>query len=236
MSADGEVEVAVRAEGTEDAAEQLAEGAEAGGGQQAGGLRGRIGRAGLLGGALLALAGPLLDVLTPILSLLEAFLAPVAIMLLRLLSPVLRILFSRVLPAWLSFMSNVNGWISKLSFLDKLSLLAPTLGLLRLLGIDVRGLWETAKSLPSDIWSFMKRLPRQIWEFVRQLPSRIASAIRPDFASPPSRSTGEFGFNGASDAQSGSGIGSSNPIINFSGGLSTLIDRIESSADVDLQP
>jgi hypothetical protein len=95
---------------------------------------------------------------------------------------------------------------------------------------------ETAKSLPSDIWSFMKRLPRQIWEYVRMLPDRIASAIRPDFASPPSRNRGEFGFAGASDAQSGGGIGSSNPIINFSGGLSTLIDRIESSADVDLQP
>jgi len=42
MSADGEIEVAVKAEGTEDAAEQLAEGADTGDGQQ-GGLRGRIG-------------------------------------------------------------------------------------------------------------------------------------------------------------------------------------------------
>jgi len=192
---------------------------------------------GSVGGALLALAGPLLDVLTPIMSLLEAFLAPVAVMLLRLLSPVLRLLFSRVLPAWLSFMSNVNGFIGNLSFLEKLSLLAPTIALLRLLGVDVRGLWETAKSLPGDIWSFMKRLPRQIWEFVRRLPNQIARAIRPDFSVPTrDRGRGDFGLNGASDAQSGSGIGSSNPIINFSGGLSTLIDRIESSADVDLQP
>jgi phage-related protein len=129
MSANGEIELAVSAEGVDDAAAELGGGGGGGGGGPGGGgggLRGNL-RAGAIAGLLLSALGPILDVLSPMLSILEAFLAPVSAMLLRLLQPVLRVLFSQVLPAWLSFMSNVNGAVENLSVLSKVATLIGTL-------------------------------------------------------------------------------------------------------------
>jgi len=263
MSADGEIEVAVRAEGTEDAAEQLASsdgggpgvamGGGGGDGDGGGGLRQSL-RGGIIGGLIGAGLGPLLDVLNPILDILKAFLAPVAVLLLRALSPVLRELI-KLLPGWFEFVSNAGGylqtaveWIKRLPQAISAFIKDPIGSIQNWLMQAVRWLSERFKldTLLSKLRTGLDRLLEQLGGLSTAIAEGIRQAFTPGFLrgggrqTPPSppvrRGSGDFGFNGASDAQSGSGIGSSNPIINFSGGLSTLIDRIESSADVDLQP
>lgn len=148
MSADGEISVAVKAEGVDDAAAELGDGETMGGGGGGGGDGGGGGLSealsgGIVGGLVSQLLGPLLDVLSPMLQLLNAFLAPVAAMLLRLLSPVLRFLI-QLLPAWMQFINDLPQMLA---------------------------------NLPGRIWSFITGLPRMIWDFVKQLPGQIWNAI-----------------------------------------------------------
>jgi len=143
MSADGSIEVAVRAEGTDEAAAELADadadGVPGGGGDGDGGDGGLAQsiRGGIIGGLVSQVLGPLLNVLSPMLNILSAFLAPVAALLLRLFAPVLRF-FLRLLPAWIAFVNDVPGLVSD--------------------AIDF------IQSLPGRIWDFMSSLPRLIWQ------------------------------------------------------------------------
>lgn len=154
MSANGDIEIAVTAEGADDAAAELAEGGEAEGGGMAaaagggggGGLRGNL-RAGAIAGALLSVIGPLLDILNPIMKILQAFLAPLSIMLMRLLSPVLRVLI-RLLPAWFAFMEWVNDGIAGiLSWFEELG--ANTREFINTLATGL-------SNLPGQIWTAIK--------------------------------------------------------------------------------
>lgn len=155
MSADGEVSVAVTAEGTEDAAAELSDadpsgGAAAGGGGGmggGGGLKQSL-KGGLIGGLLSQLLGPLLDVLSPILGILRAFLAPLAVFLLRLFQPVLRLLIG-LLPAWMSFIDTAMQGLPKLIAM--------------------------ITSLPGDIWNFVSSLPGMIWDAISSGASWLAN-------------------------------------------------------------
>lgn len=157
MSADGEIEIQVEATGAEGAAEDLAEASETdvtggatrtdvgqpqatgmGVGDRAerGGFRGSL-RAGALAGILTEALGPLLDILSPIFDILNAFLAPVAALVLRLLQPVLR-LFIKLLPAWFAFVRTAGNVLT--------------------------GLQDLLLSLPRRLWQFLQRLPGLIWQ------------------------------------------------------------------------
>jgi len=134
MSANGEISVAVQAEGVDDATGELG-GEGMGGGPGGGGLGGGDGDGG--GGrgkggalrkllvriaALLAFLGPLLDAVKPITAVMTAFVAPLASVLLRLLQPVLRFML-QLLPGWFNFIGEVNSVIGNLSILGKISTL-----------------------------------------------------------------------------------------------------------------
>lgn len=151
MSADGEINVAVKAEGVDEAAAEIGNG---GAGAPTGGGEGGLGtaiRGGVVGGVLSQALGPLLDVLDPILKLMQAFLAPVGALLLRLLQPVLR-LFLQLLPGWLSFISSIPG----------------------LVGDAV----EFIQSLPGRIWNFVSSLPADIWAEISSGASWLTRSIQ----------------------------------------------------------
>lgn len=141
-TADGEINIQVKADGVEDAAAEVADQEGGGGGMPGGGggsLRGNL-KAGAIAGVLLSALGPVLDLLSPMLKILQAFLAPLAAMLLRILQPVLRYLI-RLLPAWMQFIdelpkhvANAVSWI---------------------------------QSLPGRIWGFVQALPGMTWRAIK---------------------------------------------------------------------
>lgn len=169
MSADGSIEVAVRAEGVDEATEEMADeggslvpgggdgGGEGGGGGGIGGMVSSLmGSLNPIAISLAAIAGILaimpgmLQFLKGIFKVLQAFLAPLSLMLMRLFMPVLRILI-QLLPAWFAFMDWLDGAIGTI--------------------ID----WAFA--LPGMIWDFLVDLPGMIWDFMVDLPGLIADAI-----------------------------------------------------------
>ncbi|MFW5919843.1 MAG: hypothetical protein ACOCSF_06595 [Halanaeroarchaeum sp.] len=75
----------------------------------------------------MASLGSILSILQPILDIMNAFLAPLSVMLLRLFQPILRVLVSRVLPAWLDFMNGINTWIAGLSDFERMLILLGAL-------------------------------------------------------------------------------------------------------------
>lgn len=175
MSADGEIEIAVNAEGVDDAAAELADGegtpsvaAGGGDGEGGGGLSTAV-QGGIVGGLLSQALGPLLDVLSPILKVLQAALAPLATMLLRLLSPVLRWLI-QLLPGWMQFIDDLPEYVQQ--------------------AIDwIQGLpgaiWDYVSGLPGDIWAEFAGLPGEIFgafkggiNWLTDLPGRLATALQ----------------------------------------------------------
>lgn len=157
MSADGEINVAVKAEGVDDAVEEMGDagGGDGGGGgdgDESDGGEGKLSDAlkgGLIGGILGTLLGPLLDALSPITKVLEAFLAPLAAMLLRLLAPVLRQMV-KLLPAWFDFVD----------------------------GLTIDDIVEWVKNLPAMIWDFVSRIPGEIGDFIVELPGEIWNFVK----------------------------------------------------------
>lgn len=160
----GEVTVAVRAEGADEAAAELAEGAspdvsagdgdgeetEVSSGGGIGDMLGRLGGIGKLLGivvALISALGPLVKLIEGVFDILSAFLAPLAMMLIRLFQPVLRLMI-QLLPAWFAFMDFVD---------DLLSMAI-----------------EFLSSLPGRIWSFMRDLPGMIWSAISDGASWLA--------------------------------------------------------------
>ena len=213
MSANGEIEIAVKAEGADEAAADLAdeedgdgnvegvsigndgdngEGVDNGEGgigdigdisndggngddgdngegeQEEGGAVSAFVEGGIVGG-LLASLDSIVSIMEPILKILNAFLAPVAVLLLRLLQPLMRFLLTQILPAWLGFMAVVNDWISKLSGLAKVAILvgailagilALSVGITALPGLiaaailggaTIAGIIDAVNDLPGDI-------------------------------------------------------------------------------------
>lgn len=187
MSTNGDIEIAVSAEGVDEAAADLGGdgdggGPPGGGGQDGqGGLRGNL-RSGAIAGALISALGPLLDVVSPILQVLNAFLAPVATMLLRLLAPVLRVLLTRVLPVWLGFMDFVDSALSDFHpLLQAMALVMPAL-LVPLLALEALGI--DIKAFVSDIVTGIGNLAGDIWgkikggaSWITEGASNIGSAV-----------------------------------------------------------
>lgn len=178
MSANGEIEIAVTAEGAEDAAAELANaggGGEGGGGGLGGGGGGGLRTAvtgGLVGGLLSEALGPLLEVLQPMLDILSAFLAPVAAMLLRLLSPVLRTMI-QLLPAWMGFIQNVEGWVG-----DAVEFLQNLPGQIwAFLSSGWSWLSNGAEALGKKIKNKLKSLFNGIKDAVKNIPQEIARVI-----------------------------------------------------------
>jgi len=293
MSANGEIEIAVTAEGADQAAQELAGDGEEGGGPPlgggddgGGGLRGNL-KAGAIAGVLLSLLGPLLDVLNPIMKVLQAFLAPLATFLMRLLQPVLRVLLTKVLPAWLSFIRIANRGIPQLVSLltsvpgriwDFVSALpgqiwgafaagatwlangASAIGSSVWSAISTGATWfaNGATTIGSAVWSFFKSsvtdmvslltsLPSDIGDFITDLPGDIARALKnvlPQLAdggivnAPTLATVGEAGpeaiipldrLEAMMDQQRGGGTS-----VSISGGLSTFVENVERSSQVDL--
>jgi len=204
MSADGEVEVQVNAEGVDDAAGEIADsgGVGGGGGPGPGGggsLRGSL-KGGLLGGALVAALGPLIDILEPIQGVLEAFLAPVAVMLLRLFAPVLRFLLTKALPVWMEYMPLIGDVVKGVLALSSLVLL-PLLATVAIVALAVQGIrtaaeglwnWATggaASDIGASVWAAISsgaswlangafNIASYVWSFVSRLPGQIWEEMR----------------------------------------------------------
>jgi hypothetical protein len=231
MSADGEIEVAVKAEGTDDAADELAEGSETQNRQ--GGLRQSM-RGGFIGGLVGSLLGPLIDILNPMADLLKAYLAPVAIMLLRLMQPFLRMAI-RFLPRWLSITEDIGDRIEQLSTLDKLLGLLAMVSPIGLMLAVLRVVQKGVASLAKDIWAFMKRLPGMIWSRLQQLPALIATEISKRLPNLPGGGDGGlFGDVLGGDPFGGNGGGGGGgTVVNIAGGLASFVERVERSQDID---
>jgi len=233
MSADGEVQVQVSAEGVDDAAEELSEGgggAGGGGGDGPSGVRGSL-RAGLAAGVITSLAGPLLEVLDPILSALQAFLAPVAALALRLLAPYLRAFLTKVLPKWISFLDVADSALPKIR--DTL------LGAFGLLGIVLRffpQILNFVQALPSKVDRLITKigaLPQRIWSFVKQLSEDIITGIGQRFPDVASRGTDTVTDTLTSDRNPAFRAGQRVGNINISGGLAAFIEEVETTSGVD---
>lgn len=246
MSANGEIEIAVKAEGVEDAAGEFDQGGEgggppAGGGGQSGealqstaSSTGRM--AGLLGTivALLAVLEPILKVLGVVSNVLQAFVAPLAMVLMRLLQPALRWLL-QLLPGWINWIEEnegkIDAAIARIYWLG--SLLAPILELV-LDGVKgLRGWFE------------------QNWPF-----GEGDSDTETDPFTPPSQRSGpregsiadlgprewfnrnildafrEAASGDGQDGGNGRGPGNA-PSIVFTGGLGALVETIETNPNID---
>jgi hypothetical protein len=253
MSADGEIEVKVSADGADQAAEDLSDASEAGvgggaGGDDEGGLLGR----GLRGGAIISAILALLDVLAPlapVLEVIKALLSPITLILARLLQPFLRFMVTRVLPALMGFMGDVMPIIDRVAkLMDQFSAIVRDFwaGVIRWLAQLPMKVWnllqrgfswiETQLGVAAD---YLRTLPRRIWEFMQQLPRMIGNVISsriPDVPTTPSgivdttvdTVTGGGGGGGGGDG----GIGQT--IINFSGGLGAFVEQVQRDNNITL--
>lgn len=225
--ADREVEVSVNAEGVDEAAGEM--GGDAGGvpggadmaADAAGAANGRV--SGKLLTRLLgtiALLGPILDVLGVVSNVLEAFVAPVAVLLLRLLQPTLRALL-RVLPVWFEL-------------LDILIRAAEIFSSIR------TAMWDAIFSGVARIGGWLMDLPGKIWGFMKRLPSLIGTALSdklpefPDFG-------GGLGGGGDGLLDAIPGVGDEDDTgtddggggVFIGGGLQPFVDQITQDGSFD---
>ena len=177
---DGEVSVSVRAEGVEDAAGEMDPDAAAATGGE-GGPMGQVSQdtsriVKVLGviAAVIAIFEDVLDLVTVVANILRAFVAPLAVILMRLFQPVLRILL-QLLPAWMSFIDENEG-----EFATLLAGLVPWVMWIPSVVDAVRGMWDTLKGVPGRIGAFIDNARDRIGDVVdgvRELPSRIGAFI-----------------------------------------------------------
>lgn len=226
-----DVEIAVEAEGVEDAVGEVPEGeasdVDAGGGDGDGGRFGG-GKLGKVLSVLAVIAAALLDVgkvIGVISSVLRAFLAPLAVLFLRLFAPVLRLLLS-MLPMWLSLFENIN---SKLEGFP---------GLIPFLAVMFFKLIAKLKDLASGVWADIKQ---KIADLPRLLGEEIAQRV-PFLDAPGGGDDGGAGGDGfgADDAvQAGAqGFATGGPVgalssVVIQGGLSQFIERIDRDSGVE---
>ena len=155
-----------------------------------------LGVVAVVAGLLLSME-PIQKMLEGLFKIAQAFLAPVAQMLLKLFAPVLKFLV-KLLPVWMEFMNNFQKMIENPLML----LLSPLVGIMAGIAAvktlfpeqfkKVRNTLENGWSrltsylqnqvnelvnLPGKIWNFVKQLPKQIWGFMSQLPQKIANKI-----------------------------------------------------------
>jgi hypothetical protein len=251
---DREVEVTVQAEGVDDAAGELggdavaegpAVGAPGGGGDGGGG--GRSGRFGklltrLLG--LLAFLGPILDVLGTVSKVLTAFVAPVAVLLFRLLTPALRLLLA-ALPLFFDFIDvlnelvgNFQGWVLgavRTATQEGVAALIPELPSLNPADLASR-LGQLYFSASQDI---IQGLSARFGDQLAQLPSDIGAAVARRLPNLPSiGGGGDDGglfdrFSPFDRGDSGDGGDGGGAVVNLEGGLDAFVNRITKDKSLD---
>jgi hypothetical protein len=249
MSADGEVEVSVRAEGVDQAAgemggetlAQTGDGAAAAGPPGGGGGRGGAGRFGKLLtriATLLAFLGPILKVLGVASNILESFVAPLAIVLLRLLQPALRLLI-QVLPVWFDIVTFIGDVLKAIQRIN----IAIIVGILRLVR---QGVLSVVNAIPDDLKSAITSLPGDIWDqfdgLANDIGTQVAGALNLGGGGDAEVGdlTPEQQLEGAEAAQDvsqalGRVPGLSPVSIAISGGLDAFIERIERDPNKDIQ-
>ena len=173
-----DVEIAVQAEGVEDAVGEVPPGEAPAGGEEGalagGGGGGRLGKLLGLVATLLTFGEDIAKVVGVISSLLRAFLAPVAVMLLRLLQPLLRAMI-KVLPVWYDIMSVISRVAENTGLLSRMFGLVGLLvsgvagaSLTELVGMLVSGI--TGKFKFSDILTAIKNIPSRLSNLLSNLP------------------------------------------------------------------
>ena len=252
--ADGEVSVSVRAEGVEDAAGEMdpdAAAATRGGGGGDDPLAAtaanttRMVKLLAVLGAIFAVFNDVLEIFATVSAILQAFVAPLAVILMRLFQPVLRILLE-LLPAWMSFIDENEG-----QFATLLAGLMPWLVLIPSIVDAVRGLWETLKATPDriggfidgvrdrlgDVASAIRSLPSRIWSFMERLPALIGSAVADRLPDLPgtggARRTTQRAADRVDEATGGRLSDARDTIINIGGGLTPFIDSITQNGSID---
>jgi hypothetical protein len=236
MSADGEINVAVRAEGADDAADELAQRGGGDGGGGGGGLTGALRGAGVLAilASVLDLLGPVGDFLDAIFNILKAFLAPIGLIIFRLLSPVLRLLVS-LLPAWFDLTREID---------KRMQTFVGTLGDARDRIQDIVSNTDSLSDLPSALVSFEQvlasLLPRELkqlraiiklgFEILKKTFERLVPNLNvPGFGGGGgTQDAGNSGLRQAAEAGLRAGVN-----VTLRGGLAAFVDEIERRQDVD---
>jgi len=230
--ADGEINVAVQAEGVDEAAGELggdgagaAEAPELGGPDGDGGGGGRGGTFGKLLtriATLLVFLGPIFDVLGAVSGVLKAFVAPLAVLLMRLLAPVLRLMI-KVLPVWFAIMDVLDSALQEFIKLRS-GLIAR---MLEFLGI--RNPVESILSVINSVESGIDNLPADISnKLAGVLPSDVSGQDVRDVATSDTAKAGLFG------ALTGGPSGAVTQIA-IEGGLGALVENINRDENVNVQ-
>lgn len=249
MSADGEIEIQVAAEGVDDAAGEMSGDALAGGGagegEDMGSVASNTGRMTAMLGSILALLsflGPVLDVLGAISSVLEAFVAPLAAMMMRLLTPVLLELIN-VLPVWYEIVDQFGKIVDTFGVLATLPHLLPFMLLAAFRALDwdktisseIQQLRNQAATAWDQLVAGVMNLPTLLWENLQRLPGMIGAEVAARIPTGGSVTAGvqrSIGLGGGDDGGDGGG-GVPSVGINFEGGLETFIERAERSTGVE---
>lgn len=239
-----DVEIGVQAEGVEDAVGEVppGEAGDAGGGGMGGGGRGGGGVGGKLGkllgivATILAFGEDIFKVIGVVSSVLRAFLAPVAVLLLRLLGPTLRALLS-VLPVWFDIMEVVTDVISKL---------APLLSIFSILNyLTNRFMGASLGEVSSMLLDAVKKAFKQAFfgNDEEQAPGTQLGNVRDrniDLSDQAGRGT-TLGTrqNDRADASEQAGRGTQlgnaqgGTTVNISGGLCSFVERIDRDSGVE---
>jgi hypothetical protein len=228
--ADGEISVNVRADGVDEAAEDVADEGGVGMGGGDGGGEGRVGglaqsiKGGIVGGLVASLLGPLLDVFEPFVKILQAFVAPLAQVLLRLFTPVLRFLI-QLLPAWFDFVDENEGLVGEL-----LMALSPLVTILSYLPSIARGVSNFAenKGLVDALKAAVSPLTLVLRAIARAIGAEVQEATE---STGPRTAGGEPSFPGGAN---GRPADTQSPVsIAISGGLTPFIDLITANRNID---
>jgi len=225
-----DVEIAVQAEGVEDAVGDVPEGEAPAGGEE-GGLVGGGGGGGAGGGKLGKILGILATVLVAaedifkvvgvVSSVLRAFLAPVAVLLLRLLQPFLRAMIG-VLPVWF----DIVGFISDVA--EKVN---PLLGIFGLLGFLAGAL--AGASLSDLLTGFKEKMQAALSGLAQDIGGAVANKIPTigggDGDGPTTAERAGAAAVGGNLAGPVGAIGS----VVLQGGLSTFVDRVEQDSGIE---
>jgi len=133
-------------------------------------------------GGVLAIAGillsmePIQKMLKAFMKVVQAFFTPLAMMLIKLLSPILRAMI-RLLPLWLKFWQDPIGGIKEaLQFIWNQIKRLPQ-AIWSLIRMIPRMLWAYYVELPQLIWSYMKQIPEMIVKSIEKLPGKIAEKL-----------------------------------------------------------
>ena len=226
--ADGEIEVSVRADGVDDAAGELGgEGGDISRDRQGGAAAGRGELNKLLTRivGLLAFLGPILEVVNAVSKVLTAFVAPLAVILLRLLQPTLRFLLF-VLPLWIEFAALIDHVVELLISLQ----MRVTMWLARILGFtDLFEFMIDALQTARDRLGDMRDWLSDIFDSLVNLPGNIADRIpSPGDVGSDLRQRASDRLLGGDDSRRRQAVN-----IGISGGLEPLIDTITRDGSVD---